>query len=82
MRVQKVIEVCDTCEDIKREVKEYKVESNGKSATTVLCSVHARAFEVLLGNAKPAGRPATKKAASGGRKITSVEEIEAGKSGK
>lgn len=74
MRMKVTIEVCDTCEDAKREVKTYKVEADGQKVTAVLCSIHARPLEVFLGNAKPTGRPPAAKS-----RVTTIDEIEKAK---
>jgi hypothetical protein len=71
------VSVCDTCEDSTKPASTYTVAAKeGKSVEVDLCAKHSRPLEVLLGNAKPAGRPAAQKRAS---RVTSVEKIEAGK---
>jgi hypothetical protein len=79
MKIAIEVEVCDTCEDMKRPVKEYTVSADGKTAKKTLCLVHARPLEVVLGNAKPVGRPTAKKAAS---RVTSIKEIDKNKTAK
>lgn len=61
--MQKTIVVCDTCEDPRREVTEYTVEGGGKKVKVALCKTHGRALDVVLGVAKPAGRPRGKRQA-------------------
>lgn len=77
--MQKTVDVCDTCEDVRKPVKKYTISSEGERVTKVLCAQHGRSLEVILGNQKPTGRPPAKKAAS---RKTTVSEIESRKARK
>lgn len=72
MKVQRTVEVCDTCEDLKREVATFTVTKGDKTVTKVLCAQHSRPLEVLLGNAKPTGRPPAKKAAARKKSVAQI----------
>lgn len=60
------VEVCDTCEDPKRPVRSFEIieKDSGKKVAKALCPQHSRPLQVLLGNAKPTGRPPAKAVAA------------------
>lgn len=87
------IKVCDVCEDPTRQVTTYTVTADGRSGTTDRCTEHSEALEAILGvrearkTAPVAPRPAQQAARTvstpakraGRARITTMDEIEAGK---
>lgn len=71
--------VCDICKDKDREAKTYRLQSEGRVASTDRCDEHGAIFEEVLRNAAPAAPAPTRSRRERRNRTTTIEAIEAAK---
>ena len=75
--MKKLVEVCNICEDISREVDYYTIAGKGKRQRVALCVEHGAYLDRLLGGRGET--PKKRRSYSGKLVVTTLEQIEAGK---
>lgn len=79
--MRRVIVVCDKCESPDKEVKSYKLTSEGRVKEIDLCAEDAAPIEAFLGDAKPRGGAARagRRRSAGTSRTKTLDEISAEK---